>query len=817
MATTTLAFDIIARDKASKTFDTVGSKASSVMGFLGRAGKAAAGGFALAATGAGILGIKTAAANEQAAIAFTTMLGSGKKAQAFLSDLQGFAAKTPFEFPELQTAASSLISAGIEAKKVIPIMTTLGDVTSGMGTGSEGVKRATVALQQMSAAGRITGEDLNQLRDAGIPVYDLLASATGKSKQKVVELAQAGKLGKQELGQMMKALETGKGLERFSGLMEKQSASLTGMWSTLKDTLGQGMAEAVQPLMPLLKQGLAGAIGAVGTAIPVVVGGIKNLKGLLQPLGGIAKTAGDAIRGAFSGGGGEGTSAFVGQLTKAGSAVRDFVTGLMPTLRAVGGQIMGALGPAFTQISTAVTTKMLPAFRKVLPIIQPVAAFLIRLFGSALVGVIKGAANLFSGLATTIGGVFRLIRNIITGNWSGAWKAVKQIASGAMQAVKGFIQVWWNAGILNLFRKGVSTLLGGIWKGLWSKLKGLATSGGNAIQGAIGAFVGAVKGLFTGAVRNFGNLWSAGFRAIRGAVSSGISTVVGLVRAIPGKITGALGNLGNLLSNTGRSIIQGLIDGVSGMIGSLRDKFTSITNMIPDWKGPRERDKRLLTPAGVSIMEGLIRGIESGERPLKMVLGRVTDLIEKSGEKLKGLLSARADFAAGFQSFGSSVFGADVTGGVEGAAPSARALIAYQAAQAKQAGELNRDVRRLVGMGLSKSLITQLQGAGSAGIAQIGALADASPAEIRRLNALNRQTERRFGKAGAAAGQSLYGDDIERARDRHQLARSIARELGAELRRHKDDGDVHVHLEGRDLVYSIRKHKRKTGAKVETG
>ena len=81
-----------------------------------------------------------------------------------------------------------------------------------MGTGSEGVKRATIALQQMSAAGRITGEDLNQLRDAGIPVYDLLSSATGKSKEEVVKLAQAGKLGKKELGAMMEALESGKGL-----------------------------------------------------------------------------------------------------------------------------------------------------------------------------------------------------------------------------------------------------------------------------------------------------------------------------------------------------------------------------------------------------------------------------------------------------------------------------------------------------------------------------------------------------------------------------------------------------------------------------
>lgn len=207
-------------------------------------------GVAAALGGAITLGIKTAASMQNAAIGFTTMLGSAKKADAFLRKLRKFAAETPFEFPELQTAASSLISIGIKANKVIPIMTTLGNVTSGMGTGSEGIKRATVALQQMNAAGRITAEDLNQLRDAGIPVYDLLAKATGKTKAEVAGLASKGKLGAKELGQMMHALETGKGLERFNGLMAKQSKSLGGVWSTLKDNVTMGLAGALQPAIP---------------------------------------------------------------------------------------------------------------------------------------------------------------------------------------------------------------------------------------------------------------------------------------------------------------------------------------------------------------------------------------------------------------------------------------------------------------------------------------------------------------------------------------------------------------------------------------
>lgn len=222
----------------------------------GTAVKATGAVLAAGVVGAGAWGLKIAAANEQAQISFETMLGSGQKARTFLGDLRDFAAKTPFEFPELQTAASSLISAGVEAGKVIPIMTTLGDVTAGMGTGSDGIRRATVALQQMQAAGKITGEDLNQLRDAGIPVYDLLAAATGRAKSEVTALASAGKLGKADLDALMKGLETGKGLERFAGLMDEQSASLTGLMSTLKDTFGQNLAVAMQPVVDLAKDTL---------------------------------------------------------------------------------------------------------------------------------------------------------------------------------------------------------------------------------------------------------------------------------------------------------------------------------------------------------------------------------------------------------------------------------------------------------------------------------------------------------------------------------------------------------------------------------
>lgn len=219
-------------------------------------------------------GLSIAAANEQAEISFTTMLGSAEKAQSFLEDLKQFAAETPFDFPGIQEAASRLIAIGIETERVIPIMTTLGDVTAGMGTGAEGIQRAMVALQQMNAAGRIMAEDLNQLRDAGVPVYDLLAAATGKAKEEVADLASKGKLGREELDQLMDALESGKGLERFSGLMDAQSKSLSGMVSTMKDLAGQGLATAMEPLADLLRDSLPTVTAWGEDAMPKVADGL---------------------------------------------------------------------------------------------------------------------------------------------------------------------------------------------------------------------------------------------------------------------------------------------------------------------------------------------------------------------------------------------------------------------------------------------------------------------------------------------------------------------------------------------------------------
>jgi tape measure domain-containing protein len=395
---------------------------------VSQAAKAAAVGLGALGAAASTYGIKIASQNEQAAISFETLLGSADAANSLITDMKKFAAKTPFEFGDLQKAAGSLLTTGVSAEKIIPIMTTLGDVTSGMGTGAEGVKRATVALQQMNAAGRIMGQDLNQLRDAGIPVYDLLAAATGKTKEEISAMAQAGKLGRKELDQLMKALETGAGLERFTGLMEKQSQSLLGLWSTLKDELGQGLADAMAPAVVAIKQQLPTITDAItatlvtaGPALTDVVTGLVGLLGQLAPLA--APLLAD-----------------FGRLVADGlQAIAPIIADMMPFLAFLARVLANEIGGAVVEL--------IPEMGALLRALGPLAVLVVRLaiagaqlLAPALSAIIRAVTPLVGLLATGLSVAFDQLATMdVSGVFDAVATSVSALATAAVPLANVFM------------------------------------------------------------------------------------------------------------------------------------------------------------------------------------------------------------------------------------------------------------------------------------------------------------------------------------------------------------------------------------------
>lgn len=512
-------------------------------------------------------GIKTAASMEQASISFTTMLGSAEKADSFIRDLQDFAAKTPFDFPGLQDAASSLISAGIDANKVIPIMTSLGNATSGMGTGAEGIQRATVALQQMSAAQKISGEDLNQLRDAGIPVYDLLAASLGKTKEEVAALAQSGKLGKKELDALMSGLESGQGLERFAGLMDKQSMSLSGLAATFQDTIQMGLAQTMTPLLPTLKGMLTAASALAEKALPELEAGFARIAPTIQRIGdgiGALATTGDLSSG--------GIAAAFSLSPEQANTLNDF----MATFKAAADGVAGALRPVWEGIKNA-----------------PVSTL------SILKGVLEWMANhttavqaMASALATIVV-VVSAIRLAIM-----AWTVVQGILNVVLSLNPiGLIIIAIAAlvgGLIVAYQK--SETFRGIVDGLWSVLK----NAGSWIKDTLfpilkDGFVSALDG-----VKN-------GFNFVKDAVTGFVDKIKGAYDKVKqlidllknGDITGFVSNLPGF-------------DTINNLIGGARAEGGPVSAGVPYLVG--ERGPELVVPraSGTVVNNEKLRSSLSG-------------------------------------------------------------------------------------------------------------------------------------------------------------------------------------------------------------
>lgn len=187
---------------------------------------------------------------EQTVVAFNTLLGSAEKATKFLAEAQEFANKTPFEFPELLDSSKLLLAFGFEAENVLDMMETIGDTSSGLGAGSEGIDRITRALGQMYAKGRVQAEELLQLQELGVPAAEILQEELGLTAEQVANIGNESV----NASLAIQALLTGMD-KRFGGMMDNQSKTAKGMISTIKDTIqnnlirnwGEGLWEGIKP------------------------------------------------------------------------------------------------------------------------------------------------------------------------------------------------------------------------------------------------------------------------------------------------------------------------------------------------------------------------------------------------------------------------------------------------------------------------------------------------------------------------------------------------------------------------------------------
>jgi hypothetical protein len=501
-------------------------------------------------------------------------------------------------------------------------------------------------------------------------------------------------------------------------------------------------------------------------------------------------------------------------LVPAFTAVGDWIltTGL-PAMQKLGDWLQTNLLPKFQQLGDWIQTKVLPALRgigdwiskHVLPIFQKLGTEGPSIFAkvrSAIESVIKTVISIAQKVGNNLRPVFEQLVDTFK----------SRLLPTLMLIIDRF-QKWWPtiSKVVGKVLDLASAILGKVlppviqFAGfLLSKLVPVILDVIEVLAKIIGK-VYAVGAAFVGGVKDVAKFATG--------VAQKIGNVIQTVSEIPGKVLGALGSVGKTLYSAGSSIIQGLIDGIMAKVEYLKEKLQSVTKLIPDWKGPLDKDKILLKPAGEALIEGLISGIEKKKSKLQTVLEKITAHIKKQQDKLATLLDKRKSIVDSFRGFASSVFGADM-GDADNPA-TAQTLVDHSAGQRGRAETLSADVKALIDKGLSKDMINELIASGQSGMDQIHLLASATDEQIAAVNANQAATQAALTAAGLAAADAVMGEQIAAAERDVKLADGIRDKLKELMEQQDKNTVIQLVLDGKVLHASLLKLKKSKNKKLQ--
>jgi len=191
--------------------------------------------------------IKLAIEIEDANVAFEVLTGSVNDAKVLFDQVRRFAAASPITFSNAAQATRTLMSFGVEAQRIQPILRMLSDVTGG---NNERFKFLTLAFAQMSAAGRLMGQDLLQMINAGFNPLQQISKTTGESLVDLKKRMEDGGISADEVTRAFEAATAEGGM--FNGMTERLAETMGGKLNIALSDLEKAGAAAGQAIAPLI-------------------------------------------------------------------------------------------------------------------------------------------------------------------------------------------------------------------------------------------------------------------------------------------------------------------------------------------------------------------------------------------------------------------------------------------------------------------------------------------------------------------------------------------------------------------------------------
>ena len=614
-----------ATEEFEKSTSSFGSKiASGLATGLSVSAKAIAG-LSTALGGAALAGVKYNAEIENYQTSFEVMTGSADKAADVIERLKKVGAETPFELPDLADTTQLLMNYGFTADEAIDSMMMLGDISQGS---ADKMERVATAYGQMSSAGKVSLEDIKQMIEAGFNPLQEISESTGESMSSLYERISEGTLSVDEITASMERA-TSEGGKYFQS-MEKQSKTISGLFSTLSDNAQQLLGEIVGPLTD--------SIGS--TLLPAAIDAV------------------DQLATAFKEGG---TS---GLIDAGGQILADVVTGIaqaLPTLISLASQILQSLISSLS----ANLPQLIPAGGQILLSLVSGISQLLYMLGELAFNIITTLVNslitngpslvtqgsqLFSDFLAAIS--IRLpellqsgadmITNLLTGLLESAPQVIQQagtMLTDYLNTVLGALPQILDSGtqiITNLLQgikdnapdiiQQAGTMLSDYVATILDHLPDVLQSGADMIQSLLGGLIDMAPTIISQAGSMLVDFIAEIAAHLPDVLQKGIEIVgelvSGLIQSIPSLLEGVaqiVTSIGEKIMETdwlqlGADIIGGIAQGIVNAAGQILDAIGDALGGAVDWAkdllGINSPSKVFRDEVGRYMSEGIGVGFE---------------------------------------------------------------------------------------------------------------------------------------------------------------------------------------------------------------
>jgi tape measure domain-containing protein len=226
-----------------KGWGDVDAKTQGVNGLAGALGRVGAAGLAIGAVKAiadlGQAGLKVAMAREQVQAQLDVLTGSEKAARKLIDATIELDAKSALSATQFQDSSKVLLGYGISVSEVIPSLNKLAEISMG---NNEKMQSLTLAFGQVRANGRLMGQEVLQMVNAGFNPLQEISRTTGESMVSLRARMEAGKVSFEEVAKAMDTATSAGG--RFAGMNDKM-ADTTAVKLAKLDTAYQNFLNSI--------------------------------------------------------------------------------------------------------------------------------------------------------------------------------------------------------------------------------------------------------------------------------------------------------------------------------------------------------------------------------------------------------------------------------------------------------------------------------------------------------------------------------------------------------------------------------------------